>query len=79
MMRILKAYGIPLNLLRAIESMYTNTMAKVMSPDGETDMFEITAGVLQGDTLAPFLFIIVLDFALRRAIEGVVRTLMSDG
>jgi hypothetical protein len=30
-------------------------------------VFKITAGVLQGDTLAPFLFIIVLDFALRKA------------
>ena len=27
--------------------------------------FIITAGVLQGDTLAPFLFIIVLDYVLR--------------
>ena len=67
MIRILKAYGIPPILLRAIEKMYTNTMAKVVSPDGETDMFEIAAGVLQGDTLAPFLFIIVLDYALRKA------------
>ena len=29
---------------------------------------DITAGVLQGDTLAPFLFIIVLDYALRKAL-----------
>ena len=33
-------------------------------------MFEITAGVLQGDTLAPFLFIIVLYYALRKAVTG---------
>ena len=70
MMKILRAYGIPPTILRAIEKMYTNTQAKVITPDGETEQFEITAGVLQGDTLAPFLFIIVLDFALRRAIEG---------
>lgn len=70
MMRILKAYGIPPNLLRAIEKMYSNTKAKIVTPDGETDMFEITAGVLQGDTLAPFLFIIVLDHALRKAVDG---------
>ena len=38
-----------------------NTRAKVLSVDGETEMFEITAGVLQGDTLAPFLFIIIVD------------------
>ena len=33
-------------------------------------MFHITAGVLQRDTLAPFLFVIVLDYALRKAING---------
>ena len=71
MMRILKAYGIPPNLLRAIEAMYSNTKARVMTPDGETEQFDITAGVLQGDTLAPFLFIIVLDYAMRKA--------MADG
>ena len=50
--------------------MYTNTMAKVVSTVGDTKMFEIIAGVLQGDTLAPFLFIIVLDYALRKATAG---------
>ena len=69
-MRILTANGIPSNLLQAIEKMYTNTKAKVISPDGETESFDITAGVLQGDTLAPFLFIIVLDYALRKAMDG---------
>ena len=34
---------------------YMNTRAKVLSVGGETEMFEITAGLLQGDTLAPFL------------------------
>ena len=70
MMRILKAYGIPPNLLQAIEKMYSNARARIVTPDGETDLFEITAGVLQGDTLATFLFIIVLDYALRNAIDG---------
>ena len=69
-MKIIRAYGIPTNLLNAIEKMYTDTRAKVVSPDGETDLFEITAGVLQGDTLAPFLFIMVLDYAMRKAIDG---------
>ena len=70
MMRILKAYGIPPNLLQAIEKMYSNARARIVTPDGETDLFEITAGVLQGDTLASFLFIIVLDYVLRNAIDG---------
>ena len=41
-----------------------------MTPDGETDLFSIVAGVLQGDTLAPYLFAIVLDYAMRQAVGG---------
>ncbi len=48
--------------------MYDLTLAKVITPVGETEEFEIQAGILQGDTLAPFLFIIVLDYCLRQAI-----------
>ena len=70
MIKILKAYGVPPNLLRAIETMYAGTRAKVVSPDGESEEFDILAGVMQGDTLAPFLFVIVLDYALRKAING---------
>ena len=43
-------------------------MAKVLTPDGETELFEILAGVLQGDTLAPYLFAIVIDYCMRQAI-----------
>ena len=50
--------------------MYYNTEAIICSPGGETDFFAFHAGVLQGDTLAPFVFIIALDYAMRSAIEG---------
>ena len=48
----------------------TSILEPESSPYRETEDFEITAGVLQGDTLAPFLFVIVLDYALRKAIDG---------
>ena len=70
MLKILKAYGIPDLIVETIGKMYEYTRAKVISPDGETDLFDILAGVLQGDTLAPYLFVIVLDYALRMAIDG---------
>ena len=42
---------------------------KVRSPDEGTDYFDIVEGVLQGDTLAPYLFIICLDYVLRTSID----------
>ncbi len=68
MMKILEAYSIPPSLVQTIQSMYTNTRAKLITPDGETELFDIKAGVMQGDTLAPFLFFIVLEFVLRTAL-----------
>ena len=53
------------NLLSRLSKLSTLTPTTVITPDGETDFFDIEAGVLQGDTLAPFLFIIVLDYVLR--------------
>ena len=67
MIKILQAYGIPERLVHAF---YQNTKSQVLTPDGETEQFDITAGVMQGDTLAPFLFIIVLDYTLRGALNG---------
>ena len=42
---------------------------RVLSPDGDTDLFNIYVGLLQGDTLAPYLFIVALGYAMRIAIQ----------
>ena len=60
MAKVLRAYGIPEGLVKTIMKLYEGTKAKVVSPDGDTGVFEISAGVLQGNTLAPYLFAIVL-------------------
>ena len=51
--------------------LYRNTEVKVRSPNGDTVYFHIVAGVLQGDTLAPLLFIICLDYVLRASIDKI--------
>ena len=68
MEQILLAYGIP---KETIAILYRNTKVKVRSPDGDTEYFDIVAGVLQGDTLAPYLFIICLDYVLRTSIDKI--------
>ena len=44
---------------------------KYVLADGDTDYFDIVAGVLHGDTLAPYLFIICLDYVLRTSIDKI--------
>ena len=53
-----------------IRLMYEDTTAKVIIPDGETETFNILACVLQGDTLAPYLFAIVIHYVMRTALLG---------
>ena len=50
MFSILKAYGIPPHILGAIKATYNSLRAKVVSPDGDTDCFNISAGVMQGES-----------------------------
>ena len=69
MEQILLAYDLLKETIVAIMMLYKNMKVKVRSPDGDTDYFDIVAGVLQGDTLAPYLFIICLDYMLRMSID----------
>ena len=61
MEQILLAYGLPKETVAAITILYRNTKVKVLSPDEDTEYFDIVVGVLQGDTLSPYLFIIGVD------------------
>ena len=40
---------------------YKNIKAMVRSPDEDTNFFNIVTGILQGDTLAPYLFILYFE------------------
>ena len=71
MEQILLAYGIPKETVAVITILYRNTKVKVRSPDGDTEYFNNVAGVLQGDILALYLFIICLDYVLRTSIDKI--------
>ena len=69
MEQILLVYSFPKENVAAITRLYKKAKVKVCSPDGDTDYFDIVAGVLQRDTLTPYLFIICLDYVLRTSID----------
>ena len=63
MFDVLLAYGIPSQIVEGIKGLYIDIVAQVVTKEGNTNFF--VAGVLQGDTLAPYLFIIILDYVMR--------------
>ena len=71
MEQILPAYGLPKEAVAGITILNRNTKVKVRSPDGNTEYIDIVAGVQQGDTLAPYRFIICLDYVLRTSIDKI--------
>ena len=69
MEQIFLPYRFPKETVTAIMMLYQNTKVKVHSPDRDTDYFDIVTCVLQGNTLAPYLFIICLEYILRMSVD----------
>ena len=67
MFAVLRHYGIPEAVVNAISTLYKNSESAVMVDGNISAPFEVSTGVLQGDVLAPFLFIIMVDFLLKKA------------
>ena len=69
MFAVLRHYGIPVAVVNTISELYINSKSTVgLLVDGNiSDPFEVSTGVLQGDVLAPFLFIILVEYLMRKA------------
>ena len=70
MFAILLHYGIPPIIVKAIRVLYDNSSSRVFINGQVSEPFDITTGVLQGDVLAPFLFIIVIDYVSKLSAGG---------
>ncbi|KXJ22332.1 hypothetical protein AC249_AIPGENE23105 [Exaiptasia diaphana] len=60
-------YGIPEDIVSAIRVLYDNSKCAVFVDGRLSDTFEVTTGVLQGDVLAPFLFVIIVDYVMSQS------------
>ena len=67
MWKILRNYKIPKKIANAITVIYSSRKSGVRLAKKLSEALHITAGVLQGDILTPFLFIIVQDYILRQS------------
>jgi len=63
----LKAWLVPEDVIRVCLQCYKGHRVKVPFDDGTSGFYNVETGVLQGDTLAPYLFVILLDCILDMA------------
>ena len=70
MFATLRSYCIPIEIVDAIRVLYDNSKSAVLVDGQMSDDFDVTTGVLQGDVLAPFLFITILDFVMINATKS---------
>jgi len=67
--KILTYYGIPDRFINIFKALYDNSSCCVNTASSYTEFFEIVSGVRQGCILSPFLFIIVIDFVMRKTMD----------
>ena len=74
---ILSQYNVPICLISDITQMFSDTSVCVSTELGPTEWFKTTSGVLHGDTLSPYLFIVILDYALKKTLQDDVGFVVS--
>ena len=67
--QILRRYGIPEKFVCTIRNWYDNSESAVIYEGSISDWFKVTTGVKQGCVMSVFIFIIVLDWVMRRTVE----------
>jgi len=55
-------------IVRMVQVMYTNCTSAVVDGDGRTEWFKGKSGVKQGCNMSGFLFLLVIDWVMRRTV-----------
>ena len=64
--KILRSYGVPLKLVSLVETFYNHFKCNVMLSNSSSEWFPVKSGVRQGCILSPILFLVVIDWVMRK-------------
>ena len=80
--RILRSYGVPAKITTLIRCFYQNFECTLLLNNNVTDWFAVRSGVRQGCILSPILFLVAVDWVMRRTtnnkVSGIQWTLFSS-
>ena len=64
--KIMESYGIPPKLVRMVKAIYDGKQCAVVDGAGQTGWFDVKFGVKQGCNISGFLFLLVIDWIMRK-------------
>jgi endonuclease/exonuclease/phosphatase family metal-dependent hydrolase len=67
---IMQQFGIPLKLVKMVKTLYKDFQCAVIDANETTDWFPVTTGVKQGCCMSGFLFLLAIDWVMRKTVEG---------
>jgi len=67
MWQIMKAYGIPEGIIDIVKCLYNNSRCAVRTEGELGEWFQIVTGVRQGCILSPLIFLLVIDWVMKKA------------
>ena len=68
--RIMRAIGIPDKLIGLVKALYDGFTCAVIDEGEITERFPVVTGVKQGCCLSGFLFLMVIDWVMRKTVDG---------
>jgi len=71
--KIMRSYGIPEKMVRTIVDIYKDFECAVIDESETSEWFTIRSGVKQGCVMSGFLFLLIIDWIMRRTTSNKVR------
>lgn len=68
--KLMQHYGIPQKLINIIKKLYEDSTCQIIHNGKLTNPFAVKTGVRQGCILSPTIFLIAIDWIMRRTTEG---------
>ena len=67
--KIMKSYGIPQKFIMMVKAFYRNSKVAVLHGGKKSEWFEVKSGVKQGCVMSGLLFLLVIDWIMRRTLS----------
>ena len=68
--KIAALHGIPQKYIKIIKKMYSNSTCCIKTENSNSEFFTVETGARWGCILSPFLFLLVIDFIVKNAIDN---------